>query len=151
MSSWYDALKRKNPGLDWTQTIPCAGEFRQLGGMDCGPTCAAFLRYGGWLAKGAPQEAGAPLSFEGFVFLMEKMRNETGASEKHDGLEAGTDFSEVEEILDEFAAVFGRKRYNWELYKEAYDVGDADFAASRDLFGERLQEKCEASPRGSWR
>lgn len=32
--------------------------------MECGPTCAQFLRHGGGLAQGAPTESGVPLTHE---------------------------------------------------------------------------------------
>ncbi len=96
--------------------------------MDCGPTCLAFLRYGGFFGAAvqtygiesplpAPKEGGQVLSLSDMYKLCDRMRQETGAGNQMTPL----GFTALQAIADEFCRVWNNKQYDFQHHLQDVD------------------------------
>lgn len=124
---------------------------------DCGPTAAAFLRYGGATASGAPREAGEPVTGATIQELARRMRAEGERTDVPASHGVGTSVQQMREILEEFAGVHEGRRYTFSTDTEHYDIGTpgapgqlsaSAFRAYVAAFVARLAARLGASPRG---
>jgi len=78
------------------------------GDSDCGPSCAAFLRYGGSRSKDSPKEGDHPVTIDTIQKLCGMMRRETSASlaaDEHGQFTDGIDDDTKVQVHDEFAGL----------------------------------------------
>jgi|GEM_PF-1095211 hypothetical protein len=88
---------------------------QDAGDGDCGPTCAAFLRYGGLKSKVPPEEAGLPVTTKTIQDLCKKMRKETDACKSE---KLGLYAEDMIDVLNEFAGV------RWDYDTAGKRIGD---------------------------
>lgn len=133
------------------QGISSMNEIHQdEGDQDCGPTCAAYLRFGGKLTSGAPRENGKGIAGGSIQAMAVEMRSGTSAPTDHN---TGTSAGEMLEILNEFAGSWDKKRTPWRDdsggTQRTYDIRTQE---SRDrAVGEWVsfvRTKLRSSPRG---
>lgn len=116
------------------------------GDGDCGPTCAAFFRFGGARASGTPTENGCQVTGGLIQGLAERMRAETSASANHS---AGTSREEMCQILREFAGSYAGQRKTFDVVSETYDLStEAAVLLGARSWGSWLQRLLRTSPRG---
>lgn len=116
------------------------------GDGDCGPTCAAFFRYGGGASTGTPTENGQQVTGGVIQGLAERMRQETGAPADHG---TGTSREQMCRILREFAGSYQGRRKTFDLEQATYDLStEASALLAASAFGSRLQGLLRSSPRG---
>jgi putative peptidoglycan binding protein len=116
------------------------------GDGDCGPTCAAFFRFGGARASGTPTENGRQVTGGLIQGLAERMRAETNASANH---QEGTSRQEMCQILREFAGSHGGRRRAFEVVNETYDLStEPAILLAAGSWGSWLQRLLRTSPRG---
>lgn len=116
------------------------------GDGDCGPTCAAFFRFGGVRATAAPSENGRQITGGTVQGLAERMRAETTASTNHG---AGTDREEMCQILREFAGSYALRRKDFEVVTRNFDVSNEPAAIlATGSWGSWVRRLLEQSPRG---
>jgi len=116
------------------------------GDGDCGPTCAAFFRFGGARASGAPTENGQQVTGGLVQGLAERMREETSASSHH---QDGTSREEMCQILREFAGSYGQRRKTFEVVDQTYDLStEPSILLAAGSWSSWLQRLLRTSPRG---
>ncbi|HBP20151.1 MAG TPA: hypothetical protein DEA08_20470 [Planctomycetes bacterium] len=117
------------------------------GDQDCGPTCAAFLRFGGKQTNGAPTENGQSIAGATIQAMAEEMRRGTSASTNH---ATGTSAGEMVEILNEFAGSWDKKRTPWRDYTgRTYDISTEERREqAKGQWLSYAREKLRSSPRG---
>ncbi|MGE0713520.1 MAG: peptidoglycan-binding protein [Planctomycetota bacterium] len=129
------------------QTLASIDDIHQdQGDGDCGPTCAAFFRFGGRLCTGAPQENGKAIAGSTIQAMGEKMRADTGANADH---RVGTTAQEMIAVLREFAGAWDKRKTDWDTQRESYDVSTAGAVDLAILsFAGRMNRLLQSSPRG---
>ena len=116
------------------------------GDGDCGPTCAAFFRFGGARASGTPTENGQQVTGGLVQGLAERMREETSASTHH---QDGTSREEMCQILREFAGSYGQRRKTFEIVDQTYDLStEPAVLLAAGSWSSWLQRLLRTSPRG---
>ncbi len=112
------------------------------GDMDCGPSCAAFIRYGGPENVGGPKEAGSRVSSTDIQRLAARMRAETNQSRSEN---RGMWANDLEAILNEFAAVWDGKIFKFSVRNHQFqDVSESSFVQLQSW----LDSLLGANPRG---
>jgi|GEM_PF-5342692 hypothetical protein len=104
-----------------TQPIKKLEDIQQdQGDSDCGPTCVAFFRYGGVQRMDKPPIEGGSLGEAGIAIkpsMIQKMADVMRADPRvrDDNVKDGLNARELYHLLNHWAAIWGKKRYKWDI------------------------------------